>query len=99
MIGLPMSGSTTTTESHFEDFGHREVFVMEYDPDEPCVLRAWNTVTDSEDSETEHEVCMMDHVTGGSRDTCVLGTGGEPQAIGQEENQPSTRHEGGPILP
>ena len=56
---------------------------MGYDPDEPGVLQAWDIAIDSE----------------GSRDARVSRMVGEPQAVGQEGNQPSARHGDGPILP
>ena len=43
LIGLPMTGSMATTESHSEDPGCHEVFVMGYDPDEPGVLKELDT--------------------------------------------------------
>ena len=79
-------GSTAIAESRFEDPEHCELFIMGYDLDEPSVLRAMDIETEFEDSETECEVCMVNHATGGNRDACASRTEGEPQAIGQEGN-------------
>lgn len=39
---------------------------MGYDLDEPGVLKAWNTQSESEGSETQYEVCIADHIVEGS---------------------------------
>ena len=100
-VSRPWLGCPCPCLAHarIEEPDRHEVFIIGYDPNEPSVLRTWDTMTESKDSKTEHKVCMEDHEMGGSRDAYVLGTGGEPQAIDQEGNQPDTRHEEGPILP
>ena len=72
---------------------------MGYNPDEPGVLQAWDTKPESKDSETKHELCMAAHAAEGNNDTRVAGTGCEPQAIGQDGNQPSAKHGDDPIFP
>ena len=59
-----MARSMTTAKSHSNDPGHREVFVMGYHLDEPGVLQAWDTETESGSFETQRKVCMADHAAG-----------------------------------
>ena len=76
----------TTVESRVEDLGRREVFIMGYYPDEPGVLQAWDTESESECSKTQCEFCMADHAAGSSGSPRALGTVNESHTLRPEEN-------------
>ena len=62
--------------SRFEDPSRHEVFVSGYHLDEPRVLQAWDTELESESSETQREVYIVDNIVGGTEGPNASNNGG-----------------------
>ena len=89
-----MAKSMATAESRSEDPGRRGVFIMGYHPEEPGVLQAWDTKSESRSSETQSEICMMAHSAEGVEGPDASNASGEPLAFCPEGNQPGAGQAG-----